>query len=56
VARNLPVLIVMPVAGKMRNVLIEPGSAMDDDPVVNSLIYLLMFFCLLEFWLSNGII
>ena len=46
----------MQVAGKMRNDLTERGREMDKDPVVNSLIYLLMFFCLLEFWLTTGII
>jgi hypothetical protein len=47
---------VTQVAGKTQNVLTERGSAMHEDPIVNSLIYLLMFLCLLEFWLTTGVI
>lgn len=54
--RNLLALIAMQVAERMRNVLTERESAMDDDPVINSLIYLLMFFGLLEYWLLTGVL
>lgn len=39
-----------------RNNSKEPEKETSEDPVINSLIYALIFLCLLEYWLANGVI
>jgi hypothetical protein len=34
----------------------EQENETSDDPVINSLIYALIFLCLLEYWLANGVL
>lgn len=55
-AMNQPARTAIFTARKMRSDLIERRSEMDDDPVINSLLYALIFLCLLEYWLSAGVI
>jgi hypothetical protein len=55
-ARNQPARTAIFTARKMRSDLTGRENAMDEDPIVNSLIYALLFICMLEFWLATGTI